>query len=122
MKVVINKTVLESIITNTNPYLDKKDLSSITSHILLCAKNGVLSIKATDHEIGLSYNIKNVTIEDEGFATANGTKLLSAIKGLNDDDVISVRLIKQKVDPMKVISNVAMKDLDLVLVQSLWIV
>lgn len=87
MKVVINKTVLESIITNTNPYLDKKDLSSITSHILLCAKNGVLSIKATDHEIGLSYNIKNVTIEDEGFATANGTKLLSAIKGLNDDDV-----------------------------------
>ncbi|MBO7370749.1 MAG: DNA polymerase III subunit beta [Campylobacter sp.] len=87
MKVVINKGVLESIISNTNPYLDKKDLSSITSHILLCAKGGTLYIKATDHEIGLSYKIKNVVIENDGYATANGAKLLSAIKGLNDEDV-----------------------------------
>ena len=38
MKVLIKKNILESIIINTNPYLDKKDLSSITSHIFINAK------------------------------------------------------------------------------------
>lgn len=88
MKVLISKTMLESIITNTNPYLEKRDLSSITSHILITASNGILSIKATDHEIGLSYKVKNVNIQSEGEATANGGKLLNAIKALNDDEVI----------------------------------
>ncbi|OCS15926.1 hypothetical protein CFF98v445_04815 [Campylobacter fetus subsp. fetus] len=59
MKVLIKKNVLESIVINTNPYLDKKDLSSITSHIFLSARDGVLNIKATDNEIGLEYKVKN---------------------------------------------------------------
>ena len=87
MKVVVNKNILVSMIENTNPYLDKKDLSSITSHILIIANDNGLSIKATDHEIGLSYNVKNVTTLTQGIATANGTKLLSAIKGLSDEDI-----------------------------------
>ena len=48
MKVAINKNALESIVTNTNPYLEKKDLSAITSHIFISAKDGILNIKATD--------------------------------------------------------------------------
>ena len=47
MKVAINKNALESIVTNTNPYLEKKDLSAITSHIFISAKDGILNIKAT---------------------------------------------------------------------------
>ena len=38
MKVLINKNMLESIVTNTNPYLEKRDLSAITSHIYISAK------------------------------------------------------------------------------------
>ena len=87
MRVIIAKKVLEDIVTNTNPYLDKKDLSSITSHILIRARNGELSIKATDHEIGLSYILPYAMIEEEGEATANGAKLLSVIKGLGDENV-----------------------------------
>ena len=53
----------------------------------MSAKDGIFSIKATDHEIGLSYNLQNISIEMEGEATANGGKLLSVIKGLSDDNV-----------------------------------
>ncbi|ANE33402.1 DNA polymerase III subunit beta [Campylobacter hyointestinalis] len=88
MKVLIKKNVLESIVTNTNPYLEKKDLSSITSHIFISAKDGILSIKATDHEIGLAYKVKNAVINDEGKATANGKKLLDIIKSLKDGDIM----------------------------------
>ena len=87
MKAVINKHVLESIVTNTNPYLEKRDLSAITSHISISAKDGALSIKATDHEIGLAYKLTNVKISDEGYATANGKKLLDIIKSLKDEEV-----------------------------------
>ena len=88
MKVLIKKNILESIIINTNPYLDKKDLSSITSHIFINAKDSILTIKATDNEIGLSYKSQNVNIVDEGIATANGKKLLDIIKSLKDGEVI----------------------------------
>ena len=87
MKAIINKNALESIVTNTNPYLEKKDLSAITSHIYIQAKDGILNIKATDHEIGLSYKLSNVKITDEGNATANGKKLLDIIRSLKDDEV-----------------------------------
>ena len=87
MKAVINKNVLESIVTNTNPYLEKRDLSAITSHISISTKDGALSIKATDHEIGLAYKLTNVKISDEGYATANGKKLLDIIKSLKDEEV-----------------------------------
>lgn len=87
MKVSINKNVLETILGNTQPYLEKKDLSQITSHICLIAKNDNLEIKASDFEIGLSYNTTNIKIIDEGVATANGGKLLNIIKILKDDDI-----------------------------------
>ncbi|MGP1485424.1 MAG: DNA polymerase III subunit beta [Campylobacter sp.] len=87
MKAVINKNALESIVTNTNPYLEKRDLSAITSHICISAKDGIFNIKATDHEIGLSYKLQNVKIMDEGEATANGKKLLDIIRSLKDEEV-----------------------------------
>jgi len=88
MKVSINKGVLETILINTQPYLEKKDLSQVTSHILINAIEDELILKATDFEIGLSYNSKNVKIVDRGTATANGKKLLDIIKILKDDEVI----------------------------------
>ena len=69
MKVLITKKLLEEIVSNASSYLDKKDLSSITSHLLMSAKDGIFSIKATDHEIGLSYSLQNISIEMEGEAS-----------------------------------------------------
>lgn len=88
MKVAINKNVLEQVLINTQPYLEKKDLSQITSHLYISANEELFVVKATDYEIGLEFQTKNIKIADSGIATANGKKLLDIIKGLKDDEVI----------------------------------
>ncbi len=87
MDVVINKNVLEHILVNAQNFLDKKDSSYITSHLLLSVYDNTLNVKATDHEIGLSINSTNVMIQENGTATANGKKLLDIVKILKDDEI-----------------------------------
>ncbi len=87
MKIIINKSVLENMLINTLPYLEKKDLSQITSHILLTAFEDTINIKSTDYEIGLDIFSKNVKIGEAGDATANGKKLFDIIKILKDSEV-----------------------------------
>jgi DNA polymerase-3 subunit beta len=87
MKVVVAKSVFELILTNAQPYLEKKDLSQITSHILLEAQNGSLKVKATDFEIGFSYSSSELDVVESGHATANGTKLLGIIKSFKEDEI-----------------------------------
>ncbi|MDY0238227.1 MAG: DNA polymerase III subunit beta [Campylobacterales bacterium] len=88
MKVNISKTVLETILLNAQPFLEKKDLSQITSHILIEAKDSSFEVKASDYEIGLTFQSNLIRIQDEGSATANGKKLLDIIKSLKDEEVI----------------------------------
>lgn len=87
MKVSINKNTLETVLINVQPYLEKKDLSQITSHIFLSSSSNGLEIKATDFEIGLTYSTKNIKNIDEGKATANGKKMLDIVKNLKDEDI-----------------------------------
>ncbi|MDR3177516.1 MAG: DNA polymerase III subunit beta [Campylobacteraceae bacterium] len=87
MKVVIAKETLEIILTNAQSYLEKKDLSQITSHVLINIINDELEIKATDFEIGYAYKTKNVQVAASGYATANGTKFLQIIKSLKNTDI-----------------------------------
>jgi len=87
MKIAINKSVLENMLINTLPYLEKKDLSQITSHILITAFDETLDIKSTDYEIGLEVYSKNLKINEPGKATANGKKLFDIVKILKDDEV-----------------------------------
>ncbi len=88
MKIQVNKNVLENMLINTLPYLEKKDLSQITSHIFLNTFEDTLNIKSTDFEIGLEIFSKNIKIIETGNATANGKKLFDIVKILKDEDVI----------------------------------
>ncbi len=88
MNISINKNVLEQMLVNAQGFLDKKDSSQITSHVLLNAHDDLLSIKATDFEVGISMESKNINIAVPGMATANGKKLLDIVKSLRDEDVI----------------------------------
>ena len=88
MKISINKSVLETVLLNTQPYLEKKDLSQITSHLYISSLEDTFVVKATDFEIGLEFTTKNIKIIDAGIATANGKKLLDIVKILKDDEVI----------------------------------
>jgi len=101
MKIRASKQIIESILINLQPFLEKKDASQITSHILFNTTNGKCIIKATDSEIGLQIITENIDIEAEGSFTANGKKLLDIIRILKDDEIIlehldSTLIIKQK--------------------------
>ena len=62
MKFKIEKNILENIISMVQPFLEKKDNSTITSHILLKIIESKLLIRSTDYEISLE--IKNINVED----------------------------------------------------------
>jgi len=101
MKIRANKQIIESILINLQPFLEKKDASQITSHVLFKAQNEKCIIKATDSEIGLKITTNNILIETEGSFTANGKKLLDIIRILKDDEIIleildNTLIIKQK--------------------------
>jgi DNA polymerase-3 subunit beta len=90
MKIRVTKQLIESILINLQPFLEKKDASQITSHIYFEAQNDICTIKATDGEIGLIINSNNIIIEAEGSFTANGKNLLDYIRMLNDEITLEV--------------------------------
>lgn len=101
MKIKANKQVIESILINLQPFLEKKDASQITSHILFKTENSKCIVKSTDSEIGLKIVTDNIGIEAEGAFTANGKKLLDIIRILKDDEITlelldNTLIIKQK--------------------------
>ena len=101
MKIRAQKQIIESILINLQPFLEKKDASQITSHILFQSLNDKCVVKATDSEIGLSIVTDQILIEDEGSFTAHGKKLLDIIRILKDDEITlelqeSTLIIKQK--------------------------
>ncbi|MFA6760849.1 MAG: DNA polymerase III subunit beta [Sulfuricurvum sp.] len=88
MKITIKKSVLENMLINAQAFVEKKDLSQITSHILIKADTNTLTIKATDYEIGLEASTTKVDIIDDGTTTANGKKLLDIVRILKDNEII----------------------------------
>ncbi|MRJ05904.1 MAG: DNA polymerase III subunit beta, partial [Epsilonproteobacteria bacterium] len=68
MEIVVDKTLLENKISSAVNFIDKRDQSSITSHILLEGKDGKVSVKATDRENGFWSEVEAVVIEP-GVAT-----------------------------------------------------
>jgi len=87
MIITIAKSIIENILLHAGPFLEKKDTSQITSHVFLNATNGILTIKATDYEIGFLVTTDSVTIEKEGSITANGKKFLDIVRILKDGNI-----------------------------------
>ena len=101
MQVDIEKNTIEKLLITVQPFLEKKDLTQITSHIHFKAIENQLFIKATDYEIGIQINSNKCTIKDEGQATTNGKKILDIIKNLKDGNITLIAeneqlIIKQK--------------------------
>jgi len=88
MKLSVQKSTLEQVLSQMQPFLEKKDTSQITSHIYFDAKDSNLTLKATDYEIGLKTEIKDVNINEDGKATANGKKILDIVRILKDEEII----------------------------------
>jgi DNA polymerase-3 subunit beta len=87
MKITISKSILENILIQAQPFLEKKDTSQITSHVYINVSNNTLTLKATDHEIGYLIKTDNLNIISDGSTTANGKKFLDIVKILKDGDI-----------------------------------
>ncbi|AFI04048.1 DNA polymerase III subunit beta [Helicobacter cetorum] len=106
MKISANKNDLEIALRSLQAFLDKKDASSITSHIHLEAINDQLFLKASDSDMGLKSHILVQSVEDEGMGTINGKKFLDIISRLKDASLIletkeDVLIIKQNKSSFK---------------------
>lgn len=87
MKISLQKSALETALTNAQNFLDKKDRSQITSHIYFETADNKLILKATDYEIWLESHINSAEVHSQGNATTNGKQILDTIKRLKDDVV-----------------------------------
>ena len=87
MKFTTNKSKFEIIISSMQPFLEKKDSSSITSHIYIEIVNNSLLIKATDYEMGLEAKIDTIKNIEDGKATVNGSNLLNIIRRLKNEEI-----------------------------------
>jgi DNA polymerase III subunit beta len=88
MKFTISKNIIENIVSSMQPFLNKKDSSSITSHIYLEVINTNLIIKSTDYEMGCQAHVSDIKDIIDGKATVNGSNFLNIIRRLKDDDII----------------------------------
>lgn len=87
MKISISKSIIENILIHAQPFLEKKDTSQITSHVYINISNSILTLKATDYEIGYLVSTDKINVINEGSTTANGKKFLDIIKILKDGEI-----------------------------------
>ncbi|WP_199764395.1 DNA polymerase III subunit beta [Helicobacter bizzozeronii] len=86
MKIVIEKTLLEDALKSLIAFTDKKDMSNITSHVLIEAQGETLHLEANDLEMGLSLQITSA-IEEEGSATLNAKHFLDIVSKLGPGEL-----------------------------------
>ncbi len=87
MKFAINKATLENMLSSLQPFLEKKDNSQITAHILFDASEDQLTLKACDLEMGLSIICRDLVLESPGRFTCHGKKVLDIIRILKEGQV-----------------------------------
>jgi len=87
MKIEIKKSLLEQILGQMQPFLEKKDMSLITSHIYLEANENGIEARATDYETGLVTQVEEVRVLTPGKGTANGKKLLDIVRTLKNREL-----------------------------------
>ncbi|MFA6137767.1 MAG: DNA polymerase III subunit beta [Sulfurimonas sp.] len=87
MKITVSKSIIENILNHAQPFLEKKDTSQITSHVYLNVSNSILTLKATDYEIGYLVTTDKINVISEGSTTANGKKFIDIIRILKDGEI-----------------------------------
>jgi DNA polymerase-3 subunit beta len=87
MKIKAPKPIIESILVNIQPFLERKDATQITSHVFFQTTPDGCIVKATDGEIGLRIQTDQIIVESEGSFTANGKKLLDIVRILKEGDI-----------------------------------
>ncbi len=88
MKVRVPKQIIETLLINLQPFLEKKDASQITSHVYFATREHDCIIKGTDAEIGLQIVTDQIIVDHPGRFTVNGKKFLDIVRILKDDEIV----------------------------------
>jgi len=88
MKVRVQKQVIETLLINLQPFLEKKDATQITSHIFFSTNDDRCILKGSDSEIGLQIISDQFLIDHPGAFTVNGKKFLDIVRILKDDEIV----------------------------------
>ncbi|MCX5894793.1 MAG: DNA polymerase III subunit beta [Proteobacteria bacterium] len=87
MKIIISQNTLLLALTRIQSIVEKSSIIPITANALIVAKNASLTVSATNLEIGMIANYKNINIEKEGKIFINAKKFFEIIKELPDEDI-----------------------------------
>jgi len=89
MKINIEKDVLLLALTRVQSIVEKSSIMPITANALITAKDGHLTVSATNLEIGMIAQYNEVTIEKEGTLSVNARKFFEIIREL-PEEVITI--------------------------------
>jgi hypothetical protein len=93
MKLKFTKSIIENNLSITTNFIEKKDNSQITSHILLEADE-YLTIKATDKEFGIILTDKSTQIIEKGKSKTVDNRILFPSWGNQNNRTFFFRLWK----------------------------
>ena len=87
MKLVCSRDALAEALSIAGSVVINRSPAPVLLCLRLVAKDGLLTITATDTEIGLEFGIAEVDIKEEGEALIPSDKLNQIIKASNDDSI-----------------------------------
>ena len=87
MKITINKSTIESVVSSIQAFTEKRDVSVITACVLIEIKNNELILKATDYEMGIIAKLECENADGDDNLAVNGKKLLDSLKSLKDENI-----------------------------------
>lgn len=82
-----DKTILQNVLTQLNPFLEKKDIKAPTSNYYFKIDNCLLTLAATDYNFSLKLELTSIYDSTDGEFLVNGNSLLSIIKRLKNGEV-----------------------------------
>ena len=88
-KIVVNRKQLSTGINAVKPAISGRSSLPILSNVLLETGQGVLTVKATDLELGMKYELP-CKVEGEGAITAQATSLAELLRNLPEDAELSL--------------------------------
>lgn len=88
MELVANKKMLEGALAKVQGFAEKRNISEITSHVLLMAEGGKLIVRATDYTDAIELSLDDVDVHVDGMATANARRIYDVVRALPDGPVV----------------------------------
>ena len=83
MKIIAQKQLIETVLIQMQPFLEKKDITQIISHLYIKTMDNTVILETTNTETGLIVKIENVVIEKKSKISLNSINLIKFLKTIS---------------------------------------